>query len=625
VEHVAFLIEESGALIRCLLNPETLVVRRLAGVRTRQPTGGRQASSGQLDDLIFFTGGGHTELELDLLFDIDLSRSSIPGISIPAQDVRDLTGPIWKLAENSARGQDTARPPQVRFLWGKAWNIPGVVLAIAERFESFTSSGIARRSWLRMRILRVNDIPPKGISTKAWATPRGLLPLPTGENLPGLPGEQRRIYQPLSLSSRSEEQPTESLPEPTESHALPAQALRRNPDVQQAQQEMDQAIDTLVEGVFEAGSPPGLKEAVEEMQAAKGPMAPDEVTPSLFETVVRIGAAQAAAINSLANLPGIEKTKNALVSLTPALDKLGLTLAKVAGDALKSSAIIAAEAAEQISKNVATTLNQISSSIQKVPLPGVGQPPGAAERDSGLIAALKDVEAVTEKISHPGDVSRAEVLQERLDGIGALLNTDWAQNNPRQVHKLMQALWLAHDNLQAAEAVRQATSPGVLLKKAVDYLRTCLPADQAGAQLALRRLEAIAQFILTLPENRSDRDAIKESANQVRQGLEILGDPEKNKKAHEFMKDALNRLEKIVEIRLESEAAQIAGHACGEANSMPDEWHGTSERLDQIAYRFYGHPAYWRLLAQANQIDNPLKLAPDQPLVIPPIPRGQAG
>ena len=43
MEHVAFLIEESGATLRCLLNPETLIVRRLAGVRTRQPTGGRQA------------------------------------------------------------------------------------------------------------------------------------------------------------------------------------------------------------------------------------------------------------------------------------------------------------------------------------------------------------------------------------------------------------------------------------------------------------------------------------------------------------------------------------------------------------------------------------------------------
>ena len=34
--------------------------------------------------------------------------------------------------------------------------------------------------------------------------------------------------------------------------------------------------------------------------------------------------------------------------------------------------------------------------------------------------------------------------------------------------------------------------------------------------------------------------------------------------------------------------------------------------------RHYGNPAYWRLLAQADQIDNPLRLPPNRPLVIPP-------
>ena len=361
MEHVAFLIEESGALIRCMLNPETLVVRRLAGVRTRQPTGGRDAGSGQLDDLIFFTGGGRTELELDLLFDIDLPRSSIPGISIPAQDVRDLTGPIWQLAENSARSQDIARPPQVRFLWGKTWNIPGVVLAIAERFESFTPTGNARRSWLRMRLLRVSDTPRRDLSTQAWPTLPSQLHLPAGEKPPSPPGEQSGIYQPLSLSSPSEEQLTESLPEPADPNALLAQALQRNPDVEQAQQEMDQAIDTLAKIVAASDTPLELKEAVEEMQAAMKSAPPNAATPSLFAVVVQIGAALAAANDALANLPGvqpaIEMAKDKLNNLTPVLDKMGLALAQAAEDALQSSASLAAEAAEQISTNVETTLN----------------------------------------------------------------------------------------------------------------------------------------------------------------------------------------------------------------------------------------------------------------------------
>lgn len=43
----------------------------------------------------------------------------------------------------------------VRFVWGKAWNIPGVVTSVAERLEYFTTGGVPQRSWLRMRMLRV--------------------------------------------------------------------------------------------------------------------------------------------------------------------------------------------------------------------------------------------------------------------------------------------------------------------------------------------------------------------------------------------------------------------------------------------------------------------------------------
>ena len=155
MEHVAFLIEQSGETVRCLLNPESMVIRRSAGVRTRQPTGGRAGGAGPTDDLVFFTGGGRTELELDLLFDIDLRDAQPEGSSL--RDVRELTRRIADLAENSAQSEGIVRPPQVRFLWGKAWNIPAVVLAVAERYENFTSAGNPRRSWLRIRLLRVSD------------------------------------------------------------------------------------------------------------------------------------------------------------------------------------------------------------------------------------------------------------------------------------------------------------------------------------------------------------------------------------------------------------------------------------------------------------------------------------
>ena len=44
------------------------------------------------------------------------------------------------------------------------------------------------------------------------------------------------------------------------------------------------------------------------------------------------------------------------------------------------------------------------------------------------------------------------------------------------------------------------------------------------------------------------------------------------------------------------------------------------ERIDLIAYQEYGHPSYWRYLAEANDLLDPLDLRPGQILRIPPLP-----
>jgi hypothetical protein len=152
VERVAFLIEETGERIACMLNPEDLVVRRLAGVRPRRSAGGVLTGAGLADDTLLFTGGGSTELQLNLLFDVSLA-----GSTARASDVRDLTYPLWQLAENAADEQNYGRPPLVRFVWGKSWNIPGIVSAVAERLDYFAPGGEPLRSWLSMRFLRVAE------------------------------------------------------------------------------------------------------------------------------------------------------------------------------------------------------------------------------------------------------------------------------------------------------------------------------------------------------------------------------------------------------------------------------------------------------------------------------------
>jgi Contractile injection system tube protein len=152
MERVALLIETTGDRLGCLLNPESVVTRRHAGVQPRRSAGGKLTGAALADDPLLYTGGGHTELLLDLLFDV-----TVAGSTIVSDDVRDLTSPLWNLTENGAAGNGYGRPPLVRFVWGKSWNIPGVVTAVAERLEQFTSTGTPHRSWLRLRFLRVGE------------------------------------------------------------------------------------------------------------------------------------------------------------------------------------------------------------------------------------------------------------------------------------------------------------------------------------------------------------------------------------------------------------------------------------------------------------------------------------
>lgn len=152
MERVAFLVDETGQRVDCLLNPETVQVTRLAGIRPRSAASGQITGQGLADDPLVFTGGGRTELVLDLLFDVDFAETQAR-----PQDVRSLTRPLWMLSENSATEHGWVRPPLIRLVWGKTWNVPGIIVAIAERFDAFTLGGTPRRSWLRLKMVRVAE------------------------------------------------------------------------------------------------------------------------------------------------------------------------------------------------------------------------------------------------------------------------------------------------------------------------------------------------------------------------------------------------------------------------------------------------------------------------------------
>lgn len=216
MERVAFLIEHTGERISCLLNPETVAVRRVAGVRARRSLNGALTGAGLADDRLIYTGGGSTEIELDLLFDVSLAGASIEnwrkarpnqaptdpsanGSNVPPapqvpEDVRDLTAPLWEMAENSD-DDGYGRPPLIWFVWGKCWMVPGIIAAVSEKLEHFTPGGTPRRSWLRMRLVRVEE---PGGETPSVA---GSKPLEIPEVLPEIPPDQVMTHEVIGGSA----------------------------------------------------------------------------------------------------------------------------------------------------------------------------------------------------------------------------------------------------------------------------------------------------------------------------------------------------------------------------------------------------------------------------------------
>ena len=162
MERVAFLVEPGGERIACMLNPESLVMRRWTGVRPLRTVGALAAGTTIGDDPLLQTGGGTTEVVVDLLFDVSLAEGPQP-----VNDVRDLTRPLWRLSENATPAQPGTRV--VRFVWGKTWNIRVVIAAIAERLEYFDGDGAPGRSWLRMRMLRMDEPTQQELAASAIA------------------------------------------------------------------------------------------------------------------------------------------------------------------------------------------------------------------------------------------------------------------------------------------------------------------------------------------------------------------------------------------------------------------------------------------------------------------------
>jgi hypothetical protein len=190
MERVAFIVEESGARIPCMLNPESVVIRRRAGLMPRQTTQGPLVIADMPNDPLVFTGGGCTELTLNLLFD-----TTLPSSTPLSDDVRAMTVPLWKASQGISGGSRGSQAPAVRFFWGK-WNMLGAISSLAERLEHFTPEGYPRRSWLRLRFLELVERPASATEQPSLGFDEGMpAGAATGADVP-LPGPLSMVGEP---------------------------------------------------------------------------------------------------------------------------------------------------------------------------------------------------------------------------------------------------------------------------------------------------------------------------------------------------------------------------------------------------------------------------------------------
>lgn len=205
MERVVFIVEATGEQIPCLLNPESLLLQRQTGVAKRVLKGGLLSAQALADDPILFSGGGTTFLTINLLFDVNL-----PDAPPHSHDVRDLTGALWQLSENTIADGSRKTPALTRLIWGKAFNFPGVIKEISERLEYFTAEGVPQRSFIRLRMQRVaedyEDLVGGALAPPPLPEDLNLAPPTLGEDTlshvaigaeasPDAPGEVERLDQ----------------------------------------------------------------------------------------------------------------------------------------------------------------------------------------------------------------------------------------------------------------------------------------------------------------------------------------------------------------------------------------------------------------------------------------------
>ncbi len=123
----------------------------------------RKKTTGKNVPQLTFGGGDPATLQMELFFDTYVPQGDVKSrdSSTPIDVRKEYTDKIWKLMYVDERLKDKkskkARPPKVRFQWGRAWSFNAVLTQIQQKFTLFASDGTPLRATLNVTFQQEKD------------------------------------------------------------------------------------------------------------------------------------------------------------------------------------------------------------------------------------------------------------------------------------------------------------------------------------------------------------------------------------------------------------------------------------------------------------------------------------
>jgi hypothetical protein len=257
-------------------------------------------------------------------------------------------------------------------------------------------------------------------------------------------------------------------------------------------------------------------------------------------------------------------------------------------------------------------------------------------------SALETIKSALEQIRSTGETLAAETIPVALEQIASGLDRLWSAGETMAavaISSAIENLSFAFKNVKAAteamasvgktKAAETISSAVESIQAALEETRTRKDAAVSGLiQGDLARIESALKSIP--PDIRAEEDLVEipEALEASQAALEQLGTPAQAE-AIRKIEGALATITSSVETMLSTQEAAVADMIQaalmeterpaepGPARGMPRAEIGFGERLDQLAFRYYGDPALGRLLAIFNDVEHPMRMAAGRMLRVP--------